>query len=51
LLKTDEEEEWAVNLPVLEPDLDLPGAEARDLAGKSLSMCSVGMGLTRELAH
>lgn len=38
-------------LPVLEPNLDLPGAEARNFASKSFSMSSIRMGLSSKLAH
>jgi hypothetical protein len=38
-------------LPVLKPDLNLPGGQPRDLSGEALAMGGIGMGLPRELAH
>jgi len=40
-----------VQLPVLEPDLHLPGTKPGDFACKPFSVSSIRMGLSRELAH
>jgi hypothetical protein len=38
-------------LPVLEPNLDLSGAQSGDLSRKPLSVCCVWVRLLRKLAH
>lgn len=40
-----------LDLPVLEPNLDLPWAEPGDLSRESLPVSSVGMRLFDKLAH
>ena len=39
------------SLPVLKPDLHLPGAEPRNLSRESFAVRGVGMRLLGELAH
>lgn len=38
-------------IPVLEPHLNLPGTEARNLAREAFAVRSIGMWLLRKLAH